>query len=83
MNCIAIVPAAGLSRRMGEPKLLKHFDGAPLINHVLNAWLASGVQRVVVVVREENTDLREHLLQFDVDIATADPPPEQMKDNIS
>ena len=82
MNCIAIVPAAGLSRRMGEPKLLKHFDGAPLINHVLNAWLASGVQRVVVVVREENTGLREHLLQFDVDIAIAAPPPEQMKDTV-
>ena len=65
MNFVAIIPAAGLSRRMGEPKLLKQFEGTPLINHVLDAWLASGVQRIVVVVREDNKVLREHLDQFD------------------
>ena len=82
MNSVAIIPAAGLSRRMGEPKLLKPFEGEPLINHVLAAWLASGVQRVIVVVREDNTNLREHLAQFDVDVAIADPPPAQMKDTV-
>ena len=49
MNFVAIIPAAGLSRRMGEPKLLKLFDGEPLIDHVLKAWLASRVNRVVIV----------------------------------
>ena len=82
MNFVAIIPAAGLSRRMGEPKLLKQFEGAPLINHVLDAWLASGVQRIIVVVREDNKELREHLDQFDVDVAVADPPPAQMKDTV-
>lgn len=82
MNFVAIIPAAGLSRRMGEPKLLKHFEGESLINHVLNAWLVSGVQRIVVVVREDDTELREHLRKFDVDVVIADPPPEQMKDTV-
>ncbi|MEL0097279.1 MAG: nucleotidyltransferase family protein [Planctomycetaceae bacterium] len=82
MNFVAIIPAAGLSRRMGEPKLLKDFEGEPLISHVLNAWLASRVKRVIVVVREDDTKLRDHLDEFDVDIAITNPPPEQMKDSV-
>ena len=82
MNFVAIIPAAGLSRRMGEPKLLKDFEGEPLISHVLHAWLASRVKRVIVVVREDDTKLRGHLDEFDVDIAITNPPPEQMKDSV-
>ena len=45
----AVVPAAGLSRRMGTPKLLLPIDGAPLIVAVVRAFRAGGVDRVVVV----------------------------------
>jgi molybdenum cofactor cytidylyltransferase len=47
----AIVPAAGHSLRMGQPKLLMRLEGRPLIEHSLEAWRTGGVDRIVVVVR--------------------------------
>jgi molybdenum cofactor cytidylyltransferase len=45
----AIVPAAGESRRMGQPKLLLEFEGQPLIGRVVTALRAGGADPVVVV----------------------------------
>ena len=46
----AIVLAAGLSRRMGRPKLLEDLQGTPLIRRTVQAVLAAGIAEVVVVV---------------------------------
>ena len=46
----AIVPAAGLSSRMGRPKLLLKIAGVPLIERVVQALIAGGVDRVLVVL---------------------------------
>lgn len=46
---VAIVPGAGLSERMGRPKLLLPIDGIPLIARVIRALRAGGADRVVVV----------------------------------
>ena len=58
---VAIVPAAGLSRRMGRPKPLLEIGGASLIAHVVRALLMGGADRVVVVVppadREESVGI--------------------------
>jgi molybdenum cofactor cytidylyltransferase len=55
----AIVPAAGLSRRMGRPKPLLDVGGSSLIARVVRALREGGADRVVVVVppadREEST----------------------------
>ncbi len=71
--CYAIVPAAGSSRRMGQPKLLLPWPDASrstaahsleasapftIIDRVLAAWTASRVTEVVVVVRGDDDDLR-------------------------
>jgi molybdenum cofactor cytidylyltransferase len=45
----AIVPAAGSSKRMGQPKLLFAFDGQTVIGRVISALRAGGVERVVVI----------------------------------
>ena len=45
----ALVPAAGESRRMGQPKLLLDVGGASLIARVVAALLAGGAAPVVVV----------------------------------
>jgi molybdenum cofactor cytidylyltransferase len=45
----AIVPAAGKSRRMGQPKLLLPFDGKPLIGRVVSALLEGGAEPVIIV----------------------------------
>ncbi len=46
---VAIVPAAGLSRRMGRPKPLLEVGGMTLIARVVRALLDGGADRVVVV----------------------------------
>jgi molybdenum cofactor cytidylyltransferase len=45
----AIVPAAGRSKRMGQPKLLLPTGGRTLIAHVVTALREGGADRVVVV----------------------------------
>jgi molybdenum cofactor cytidylyltransferase len=46
----AIVPAAGLSSRMGRPKLLLEIASVPLIQRVVRALIEGGVDRVLVVL---------------------------------
>jgi molybdenum cofactor cytidylyltransferase len=53
----ALIPAAGYSTRMGQPKLLLPLAGKPLIAHTIDAWLHSNVDRVVAVVRPGDDDL--------------------------
>jgi len=45
----AIVPAAGKSRRLGQPKLLLPFGGEPIIGRVVKALLDGGAGSVIVV----------------------------------
>jgi molybdenum cofactor cytidylyltransferase len=47
---VAIVPAAGFSRRMGRPKLSLPWAGRSILEHVVATLRASGVARVLVVV---------------------------------
>ncbi|HEV3164348.1 MAG TPA: nucleotidyltransferase family protein [Isosphaeraceae bacterium] len=49
----AIVPAAGSSRRMGEPKLLLPIHGVSMIARVVRALKEGGADRVVVVAPPE------------------------------
>jgi molybdenum cofactor cytidylyltransferase len=62
VSSFAIIPAAGLSRRMGEPKLLKTYRHKALIQHTLEAWCLSKVDHVLVVIRADDHAL-ETLLQ--------------------
>lgn len=84
MSSYAIIPAAGLSRRMGEPKLLKTYRDKPLIQHTLEAWCRSKVDRVLVVIREDDRVLETVLqnigqsLSFKIVLAHAPP---EMKDS--
>ena len=50
MRVVAIVLAAGASRRFGSPKLLAPLAGRPVLQHVLDAVAASPVGDVVVVL---------------------------------
>ncbi|NNC89070.1 MAG: 2-C-methyl-D-erythritol 4-phosphate cytidylyltransferase [Akkermansiaceae bacterium] len=54
MSCAAIIVAAGRSRRMGADKLLLEAAGRPLLQWTLDAFVACGaIKRVVVVCPEE------------------------------
>ena len=50
MRVVAIVLAAGASRRFGSPKLLAPLAGRPVLQHVLDAVAAAPVDDVVVVL---------------------------------
>ena len=52
----AIVPAAGRSKRMGQPKLLLPIDGETLIARVVTALREGGAERVVVVAPPADSD---------------------------
>jgi len=66
----AVVPAAGNSLRMGQPKLLLPVGGQPLIWHTLTAWVRSNVSRIVVVVRPDDEALANCLREFEVQGST-------------
>ena len=50
MGPLAIVPAAGHSTRMGRPKLNLPLGGRTVIEHVVGALRAGGVEHVLVVI---------------------------------
>ena len=49
-----VVLAAGTSSRLGRPKQLLELDGRPLLQHVVDAAAASGLDEVVVVLGHES-----------------------------
>jgi len=58
---IAIVPAAGMSTRMGQNKLLLTYQGKPLIAHTVDTLLATAVDEIVVVLGHDAAKVREKL----------------------
>ena len=54
----ALVPAAGMSTRLGRNKLLLSFKGKPLIAHAVDTLLASAVNPIVIVLGHEADQVR-------------------------
>lgn len=79
----AILPAAGRSVRMGRPKLLLPWRDRPLIETVLDAWQASRVDRVVLVVHPEDSALAEAGRRAGVEVVVPTLPPIDMKASIA
>jgi len=73
---VALLPAAGASRRMGRPKLLLPFRGRPLIAAVVDALRAGGVGAIVLVTAPEDEELRAWARQAGVEVAI-NPDPER------
>jgi molybdenum cofactor cytidylyltransferase len=59
-----IVLAAGLSTRMGRPKLLIEIDGASMLQRVVRAALASRLNRVILVLGQSPETQEDQLSQF-------------------
>lgn len=78
----AVVPAAGRSARMGEPKLLLPWSQATIIESVLAHWRASRVARMVVVVHPQDTRLAELCRAAGAMLIQPDVPPEDMKASV-
>ena len=78
----AIIPAAGHSVRMGQPKLLLPVAGRPLILATLAAWRQSRVERIVVVVRSDDLPLADAVRGAGVEVAIPSVAPPDMKASI-
>lgn len=77
----AIVPAAGASRRMGEPKLLLPFRGPAggdtVIGSTLTALLEGGAGRACIVTRPDDQDLVDRLRGRSGVVLAVNPEPER------
>jgi molybdenum cofactor cytidylyltransferase len=71
-----IVLAAGLSRRMGQAKLLLPVGGRAIVRHAVEAVLAGGVDSVWVVTGPDVEPIQAALAGIDVEIVV-NPAPEQ------
>lgn len=56
-----VIPAAGRSTRMGQPKLLLPVAGRSLIARLVDSLSAAGLAGCVVVIREDDEPLRNEL----------------------
>ena len=60
----AILLAAGQSQRMkGQNKLLKHYKGKYLINHILNTLVKSKVKNIFLVLGFQNLKIRKIIIK--------------------
>ncbi|HEX5443932.1 MAG TPA: nucleotidyltransferase family protein [Pirellulales bacterium] len=83
MRSFAIIPAAGRSQRMGQPKLLLPWEQWTVIEQVLAAWKDSRVSAVVVTVHPGDDELIARCRAAGVDVAVVDPPPADMKASVA
>lgn len=58
---VAIVLAAGESRRMGSPKMLLDFGGKTMIERVIDNILCQEIEKVIVVLGAYSKDIKEKL----------------------
>lgn len=72
----AVVLAAGLSRRMGQAKLLLPAGGRAIVRHAVEAALAGGVDSVWVVTGPDVEPMETALAGLDVQIVV-NPAPEE------
>jgi molybdenum cofactor cytidylyltransferase len=83
---VALVPAAGRSERMGQPKLILSIGGVPLIARVVAALRDGGAARVIVVappVREPGASSLIEAAQCEgAEVVVADSPPPDMRASV-
>ena len=82
MSSFAVVPAAGNSTRMGSDKRLLPWQGRTLIEHCLDAWLASSITAIVIVIRPSDDELIPTLRRYPVEVVIPQAAPTDMKASI-
>lgn len=78
----AVVPAAGASRRMGQPKLLLPWGASTVIEHLLGALVHPRVVARCVVVRPGDAPLAEAVTRAGARVIQPPFDPPEMKDSV-
>lgn len=63
-KCAAIVLAAGLSTRMGQPKLLLNWGGQTVLQTVLQTLHIAGIDHIIVVLGANKEKIEESIRQL-------------------
>lgn len=79
---LAIVPAAGASRRMGRPKLLLPYGTSTIVGSLASALRAGGASPVVVVAADGDMELQEWARAFGALVAINPDPDRGMLSSI-
>lgn len=78
----AIIPACGRSRRMGMDKLSLAWKDSTILETVIDTWLASDVDQVVVVIPIQRDDLRRALRDKPIEVVVAEATAPDMKGTV-
>lgn len=77
MRLFAIVPAAGLSRRMGQPKLVMDLLGKPVVQWLLETLDQPEIEATVIVMRSSDEPLQSCVAQTEaITVLPEDDPPD-------
>jgi len=79
---LAILPAAGASRRMGRPKLLLPYHGKPIVAGIVDALRSGGVNQIVLVTSPGDEELRTWARTADLTVAVNPDPQRGMLSSI-
>lgn len=83
IRSFAVLPAAGESRRMGQPKLLLPFRGRTIIERVIGNWAASQVEKIVVVLGPASAEAAPLAAHPRTQVVMAAETPPDMKASVS
>jgi molybdenum cofactor cytidylyltransferase len=78
----AVIPAAGHSRRMGQPKLLLPLGGQTVIARLLAALAHSEIVAIAVVVRRDDVTLADEVARHGGWVVTPDVDPPDMRASV-
>lgn len=78
----AVIPAAGLSLRMGRPKLLLPLGGMTVIARLLAALARPEIVAIAVVIRRDDVALREEVERHGGWAVTPDDDPPDMRASV-
>lgn len=79
---LALIPAAGASRRMGRPKLLLPFGTSTILGSLASALRAGGASPVVIVAAPDDAELQEWARGFGAVVAINPDPDRGMLSSI-
>jgi molybdenum cofactor cytidylyltransferase len=79
---LAVIPAAGASRRMGRPKLLLPYGASTILGSLASALRGGGAAPVVIVAAPEDRELQEWARAFGAVVAVNPDPDRGMLSSI-
>jgi len=63
----AIILAAGMSTRMGRPKLLLPWKEKTILGAITSTLVEAGIQEIIVVIQAQQEQLYDHIKQLSID----------------